>query len=139
VTLAPDGALTAERYVPVGGLSRLTGSLEVGLPAPLLSSDHRSFVFLDAGRVWSPGERFEPGDQALALEPWALGTGAGLQIASPFGPIRLSVGYKLNPTSVDLLSPGEVARALAEGRDLSTLPREPLRRWHVHLTIGQTL
>ena len=139
VELGPGGVPTADRYVPVGGLSRLTGTLEVGLPAPFLSEAHRSFVFLDAGRVWSPGEQLEPGDEQLALEPWAYGTGAGIQIASPFGPLRLSVGYKLNPTRVDLLAAGEVARALVAGESLSTLPTEALRRWHVHITIGQTL
>ena len=139
VAVGPGGIVTAERYVPVGGLNRLTGSLEVGLPAPFLSGDHRTFVFLDAGRVWTPGDELEPGDEALALEPWAYGTGAGVQIASPFGPIRLSVGYKLNPTRVDLLPASEVARVLAAGGDLAALPTEGFRRWHLHLTIGQTL
>jgi outer membrane protein insertion porin family len=137
--IGPEGIVTADRYVPVGGLSRLTGSLELGLPAPLLSEPHRTFVFLDAGRVWSPGERFQPGDQQLALDPWAFGTGAGVQIGSPFGPIRLAVGYKLNPTTVDLLPPGDVARALATGGSLSSLSTDAFRRWHLHLTIGQAL
>jgi outer membrane protein insertion porin family len=139
VIVGRAGKVTAERYVPVGALNRVTGSVELALPAPFLGQPHRTFVFLDAGRVWSPGDDFEPPDEPLALEPWAFGTGAGVQIGSPFGPIRLSVGYKLNPTPVDLLPPGDVARALAAGRDLSGLATEALRRWHVHLTIGQTL
>ena len=139
VSVGPGGTVTADRYVPVGGLSRLTGSVELAMPFPFLSDAFRTFVFLDSGRVWSPGEQFEPGDDALALEPWAYGTGAGMQFSSPFGPIRLSVGYKLNPTRIDLLPPGEVARALAAEESLSTLATEAVRRWHVHLTIGHTL
>jgi outer membrane protein insertion porin family len=131
--------LGAETYLPVGGLSRLTGSIELGLPFPLLSSNHRTFVFLDAGRVWTPGDRFEPPDRELALEPWGVGTGVGAQIATPVGPLRLSVGYKLNPSRIDLLSPGDVTRALATGGDLSGLPEDPLRRWHLHLAIGRSL
>lgn len=139
VAVGPGGSVSADRYVPVGGLNRVTGSVELGMPFPFLPDVFRTFVFLDGGRVWSPGEQFEPGDEQLALEPWAYGTGGGFQFASPFGPIRLSVGYKLNPTRIDLLPPGEVARALAVGESLSGLSTEPLRRWHLHLTIGQTL
>jgi hypothetical protein len=50
----------------------------------------------------------------------------------------LAVGYKLNPTRVDLLAPGAVARDLATGGDLSELPTEQLRRWHLHLSIGRS-
>lgn len=139
VELGPGGTLSADRYAPVGGLGRLTGSVELGLPFPFFSDVVRSFVFLDAGRVWSPGDQLQPGDEPLALEPWAYGTGGGIQISSPFGPIRLAVGYKLNPTRIDLLPPGDVARALAAGEGLSGLATESGRRWHLHLTIGQTL
>jgi outer membrane protein assembly factor BamA len=139
LSIAPGGAVSANRYVPVGGLARLTGSLELGMPFPFAPDVVRSFVFIDAGRVWTPGDDFQPGDPELALEPWAFGTGVGIQIGSPFGPVRIGVGYKLNPTRVDLLPPGDVARALAAGEGLGGLTPEPFRRWHLHLTIGQTL
>ncbi|HET9948578.1 MAG TPA: hypothetical protein VFQ22_06630, partial [Longimicrobiales bacterium] len=82
---------------------------------------------------------FQPADPELALEPWGYGTGGGLQIASPVGPIRVSVGYKLNPTRIDLLSPSDVVRALAAGESLSTLDTRAIQRWHLHLSIGRAL
>jgi outer membrane protein assembly factor BamA len=137
---APTGQpVGADRYLPVGGLAKLTGSVEASLPFPFLGGSHRTFVFLDAGRVWTPGDAFAPPDQELAIEPWGFGTGAGAQISTPVGPLRISVGYKLNPSRVDLLSPDDVTRALAAGDDLSGLPTEDVRRWHLHLAIGRSL
>jgi outer membrane protein insertion porin family len=132
------GAISADRDGPVGGLARLTAGVELALPFPFLSSPHGTFIFLDSGRIWTPGSRLEPEDPELAVEPWAHGVGVGLQFATPVGPLRLAVGYKLNPTRVDLLAPGAVARDLATGGDLSELPTEQLRRWHLHLSIGRS-
>ncbi|HUP50989.1 MAG TPA: BamA/TamA family outer membrane protein [Longimicrobiales bacterium] len=139
VRVGEGGLVGATRYLPVGGLMRVTASLEVGLPFPFLPGGHRTFVFLDSGRVWSPGNLFEPPDPELALEPWGLGAGAGAQLSTPVGPVRLSVGYKLNPSRVDLLSPGDVTRALASGGSLGGLQAENLRRWHLHLAVGRSL
>jgi hypothetical protein len=133
------GTPLANRYVPVGGLARLTGSLELLLPFPFLASRHRTFAFVDAGRVWTPGSALAPPDAELAVERWGFGTGGGVQIATPFGPVRLSLGYKLNPSIPDLVAPDDVMRALAAGGDLASLPREKLRRWHLHLAIGRSL
>ncbi|MGE0159731.1 MAG: outer membrane protein assembly factor [Gemmatimonadales bacterium] len=133
------GAVVADRYVPVGGLVRLVGSVEVLLPFPLLSESHRTFFFLDAGRVWTPGDDLQPADPGLAVEPWGVGTGGGVQIGTPFGPVRLGLGYKLNPSRVDLLAPSDVARTLAAGGSLESLPTESIRRWHLHLAIGRSL
>ncbi len=139
VSVNGDGVVIADRYLPVGGLARLTGSVELSLPFPFLPAPHGTFVFLDAGRVWSPGRAFEPGDPDLAKAPWGFSTGAGLKFGTPVGPLRLSVGYKLDPTRVDLLDPADVARALASGEGLSALPEHGLRRWHLHLSIGRPL
>ncbi|MGD2045306.1 MAG: BamA/TamA family outer membrane protein [Gemmatimonadota bacterium] len=139
VKVGSGGAVSADRYLPVGGLARLTGSVELAMPFPLLPPAHRTFVFFDSGRVWSPGPEFQPADPALALEPWGHSVGGGLQFATPVGPLRLAVGYKLDPSRVDLLDPGDVARALASGEDLSGLPSDDIRRWHLHLAIGRGL
>jgi outer membrane protein insertion porin family len=133
------GTTVVDRYTPVGGLARLIGSVELLLPFPFLSGGHRTFVFLDAGRVWTPGPYLQPPDAGLDTESWGLGTGGGVQISTPFGPARLSVGYKLNPSRADLLAPDDVARTLAAGGSLADLPTERIRRWHLHLAIGRSL
>jgi outer membrane protein insertion porin family len=133
------GAPITDRYVPVGGLARVTGSLELMLPLPLVPGNHRTFLFFDAGRVWTPGDYLAPADDELNVEPWGFGTGGGVQVSTPFGPVRVSIGYKLNPTRVDLLAPNDVARTLAAGGDLASLPPEGIRRWHLHLAIGRSL
>lgn len=139
VVVAPDGTVTAERYVPVGGLALLTGSVEVELPFPFLPAEHRTYTFFDAGRVWSPGEALQPGDPELAVAPWLYAVGGGLQFSTIAGPIRIGVGYKLNPTRVDLLPPAAVAQALAAGEGLSGLETDGSHRWHLLLSIGRGL
>lgn len=139
VVVSGDGEVSAGRFVPAGGLARVTGSAELGLPFPFLNRPYGTHVFFDAGRVWSPGDVFDPGDPELVLEGWAYSVGAGVQIGTLVGPIRLSVGYKLNPTTVDLLGPGEVARALVDGIPLEGLEGASFRRWHIHLSIGRGL
>jgi hypothetical protein len=62
-----------------------------------------------------------------------------VQVSTPFGPVRLSVGYKLNPSRIDLLAPDDVTRTLAAGGNVADLPLERIRRWHLHLAIGRSL
>lgn len=52
-------------------------------------------VFLDGGQVW--GSRGSPADR-----PIQFGAGGGFRYLSPIGPLRIDVGYKLNPTAQDL-------------------------------------
>lgn len=137
VSVDDEGVVVADRFVPAGGLVRLTGTTELGMPFPFLSQPHRTYAFFDAGRVWSPGETFDPGDPELRRETWAYAVGGGLEFGTLVGPIRLGVGYKLNPMAVDLLSPGEVARAIVAGTPLDQLEGESYRRWHLHLSIGR--
>ncbi|MEJ2539454.1 MAG: BamA/TamA family outer membrane protein [Gemmatimonadota bacterium] len=75
VTAAPT-----DRYVPLGGLARLGGSVELQLPLPFL---------------------------------------------------------KLNPSLLDARDPRAVGRALLNGTELSEVPEDPWRRWHLHLAIGR--
>lgn len=137
VSVTSDGVVVATRYVPAGGLARLTGTTELGLPFPFLSAPHSTFIFFDAGRLWSPGEVFDPADPELKREGWAYAAGGGLEFGTLVGPIRIGVGYKLNPLPVDLLGPGEVARAIVDGTPLADLPTKSIRRWHLHLSIGR--
>ena len=52
-------------------------------------------AFLDGGQVW---ETFE----SIRQRPLQFGVGGGLRYQSPLGPIRIDVGYKVNPTDQDL-------------------------------------
>ena len=67
-----------------------------------------------------------------------FGTGGGLQFATPVGPLRVALGYKLNPSVLDLRDPGEVARALVEGTPVEAVAEEEGRRWQLHLAIGRS-
>lgn len=126
----------ADGYVPTGGLARTVFSLELRLPFPGLGPQFGTHVFLDGGRVWNPDRRFDVADEALGQERTFYATGAGIDLLTPVGPIRFSMGYKLNPSITDLVDSGEVLRALAEGTDLDALPRRNSRRWQVHFSIG---
>ena len=136
-----DGAATATaRYVPLGGLARWTGSFQLEVPLPFVGRPHGLHAFVDAGRIWTPDGRFLPtatplvpdqlGDQAR------VGTGIGISIGTPVGPVQLDLGYKLNPSVLDVREPGAVGRALLEGRSVSDVPAERIRRFHLHLSVG---
>jgi outer membrane protein insertion porin family len=128
----------AERYTPVGGLARVAGSIEVQLPMPLMSNKWQSFVFLDGGRVWTPDSRFTLGAGPIAQDDFFASTGVGVGYETVVGAVELALGYKLNPSELDQRSPQAVFDALREGRDLSTVPTEGRRRWHLHFSIGAT-
>jgi len=68
-------------------------------------------LFLDGGQVWRRPQDTDIDDLAYAA-------GAGIRYSTPIGPIRLDVGYKLNPTQSDLNT-------------------AYLGRWGLHLSIGQ--
>ena len=64
----------------------------------LLNLDYRfpiadpvgGIVFFDYGNVWADWRDLDPAD----LKP---GAGLGLRYASPIGPVRLEIGWKLDP------------------------------------------
>jgi outer membrane protein insertion porin family len=68
-------------------------------------------LFLDGGQVWR-----HPRD--TDIDDLAYAAGAGIRYSTPIGPIRLDLGYKLNPTRSDLNT-------------------AYLGRWGLHLSIGQ--
>jgi outer membrane protein assembly factor BamA len=96
--------------LPLGGNSMFLFSSE-------LRGDLRGSVgavlFLDAGNVWENAWSIDLGELRYAVGP-------GLRIRTPFGPIRLDVGYQLNPI------PGLI------------IDGEPqTRRFRLHFSIGQ--
>ncbi|MHB1327675.1 MAG: BamA/OMP85 family outer membrane protein [Gemmatimonadales bacterium] len=129
--------LGARGYAPSGGLARISGSVELQLPFPGLGETWGTHVFLDAGRVWTPDARFRA-DDPYDSERWFFGTGAGIQVRTLVGPVRISVGYKLNPSELDLRDAEPVLDALLEGRPISSVPINSRRRYHIHFSLGQS-
>jgi outer membrane protein insertion porin family len=128
----------ANGYTPIGGLARLMASAELHFPLPGLGDKWESFTFLDGARIWTPDSRFrlEAGD--LEQDRFFLGTGAGVGYETVVGAIQVAVGYKLNPSALDLRDPRDVLQALLDGRPLSGVPADSRRRWHLHFSIGAT-
>src|SRR5690625_1377051 len=80
------------RYIPEGGRTFFAFNLEL---RQALINNLGFTVFLDGGQVWRR-------DLELKRRPLQFSVGGGLRYNSPIGPIRLDVGYKLNPSDADL-------------------------------------
>jgi outer membrane protein insertion porin family len=84
--------------LPIGGQARLLLNAELQMPFPGSGVDRslRWFTFFDAGQVFNPqdGESINFGDLRYS-------TGLGLSWISPVGPLKLSLGYPMNPKSFD--------------------------------------
>jgi outer membrane protein insertion porin family len=134
-----DTVLTADRYVPIGALARITGSVELQFPAPGFSPGWRGRLFLDGGRVWTPDDRFTQSPLLPEGTPFRFSTGVGLSYQTPVGALGLSMGYKLNPSLLDERDPNDVTRALEAGSSVEDVPTHWLRRIHLHLSFGMAL
>ncbi len=141
--LIPSGdslVVDADRYVPFAGLARITTSAEFRLPMPFSESDNGTFVFVDGGRVWNHDSRFGGGGpDPLGQERFFASTGAGLRFLTLVGAVRISVGYKLNPSLLDLRDPRSVAIAVLSDLPIESVPEQNIRRFHLHLSIGRGL
>ncbi len=80
--------IPVERTVPVGGNTLVVGNLEAQLRSPVLPSLLSLAVFTDAGAVWDRKVRTADVQGRLRFTP-----GAGVRIRSPFGSIRIDLGY----------------------------------------------
>lgn len=95
---------------PIGGFSMLEASSEVRFP---IWDKLSGVAFVDLGNVW-PGPRdFDVNDLRYAVGP-------GLRYVTPIGPIRIDLGYQLNP----------IENLLVNGAP----QKRPLR---IHFSIGQ--
>ena len=104
-------------FVPTGGKASLTLNLEWREQFKKWRGGY-GVLFLDGGQVWENTESV-----AIKDIQWALG--AGIRYRAPFGPIRMDLAYKLNPTSEDL-------GAIPGLRD-----KQPWARWTLYLSIGE--
>lgn len=89
------GPLDANTEDPVGGESLLVGNIEYTIP---LIDFVKLATFFDVGNVWAKTEDFASGDLKS-------GTGVGLRVKTPIGPINLDYGYPLND------EPGQAERS----------------------------
>lgn len=83
------------RYVPIGGNANLTFNVEIRQNFSGFLRKMGVAAFLDGGQVWS-------NLSSLDERPIQFGAGGGIRYQSPIGPVRVDVGYKINPTDEDL-------------------------------------
>jgi outer membrane protein insertion porin family/translocation and assembly module TamA len=87
-----DSGSVPERVVPTGGNSLVVGNLELQLPSPVAPGLLKLAVFADAGRLWNRAQgntqRLEDDGPTVKVTP-----GVGVRIRSPFGAIRVDLGY----------------------------------------------
>ncbi|MEO6011415.1 MAG: BamA/TamA family outer membrane protein [Vicinamibacteraceae bacterium] len=95
---------------PIGGLSVVETSGEVRVPVGTKLS---AVAFVDAGSVGRTPWHLDPGGFRAAVGP-------GIRYDTPIGPVRLDLGYQLNPI------PGLLVKGQPEAR-----------RWRAHISIGQ--
>jgi len=86
--LADPDSVPVERTIPVGGNSLVVGNLEAQFRSPVLPQLLSLALFTDAGAVWDRKVRTADVQGRLRFTP-----GAGVRIRSPFGAIRVDLGY----------------------------------------------
>lgn len=117
VDSSSNGEISRYSFVPTGGKASLTLNLEWREQFDKWKGGY-GVVFLDGGQVWANTESI-----TITSIQWALG--AGIRYRAPFGPIRMDVAYKLNPSSEDLgIIPG-------------VRGKQPWARWALYLSIGE--
>jgi outer membrane translocation and assembly module TamA len=95
---------------PVGGKSLLASTAEIRVP---LARRLRGALFVEAGNVWR-------GDWTLHPHDLLFDAGPGVRIQTPFGLIRLDVGYQLNRL---------------EGLRIDRKPQR--RAWRINVGLGE--
>jgi hypothetical protein len=62
----------------------------------------------------------------------------GIGYETVVGAVQVALGYKLNPSALDVRDPDDVLQALREGRPLDSEPTNSWRRFQLHFAIGAT-
>jgi outer membrane protein insertion porin family len=106
-------------YVPLGGRLNLAFNTEYRQDLNFIYRGLGMAIFLDGGQIWQTYNDMD-------LAELQFGTGAGLRYRSPVGPIRLDIGYKINPNDGDL----GIYNGVDKGGRFA--------RWGLHFSIGQS-
>jgi len=140
---------------PTGGTTVMEGSLEVRIP---LSATFQGALFTDVGQVWNLTDDVDLG--SLRVTP-----GFGIRYLSPIGPLRVDLAYRISggeslrvvtnavrPWQEGTDDPDDRIEVAGdripwvESRALAILsprvlfdqsPATSLRRWQIHISIGQ--
>lgn len=122
LTLGPKVAIVDQGefvgYVPVGGNTHFNFNVEFRQSLHSFIRGLGVAAFLDGGQVWESLANLEQ-------RPVQFGAGGGIRYESPIGPVRVDVGYKLNPMDDDLNRFG--------GEDFGSR----FDRLGIHFSIGQ--
>lgn len=105
-------------YVPIGGRAAFSFNVELRQQMTSIIPNFGMAFFLDGGQVWE-------NIQAMDERPLQFGVGGGIRYQSPIGPVRVDIGYKINPTDEDL--------NIYQGEDFGS----SLSRIGIHFSIGQ--
>lgn len=106
-------------YLPTGGKATFSFNVELRQNINRFIKGLSLAAFLDGGQVWSSIKNTQ-------ARPIQYGVGGGVRYKSPIGPIRVDIGYKVNPTDADLnIFQGD--KSMSSAWD----------RWSLHFSIGQ--
>jgi len=83
---------------PVGGEQSLLFNVELQYP---LTQTFRVFGFYDRGNVYGKGFDISTTDTSINVSEMRNSVGGGIRFFSPFGPISLAYGFKLDPAPGD--------------------------------------
>lgn len=83
------------RYIPTGGRAYFAFNIEIRQDIDDWIDGFGLAAFLDGGQVWRK-------EIDMKSRPLQFAVGGGLRYESPIGPLRLDVGYKINPSEQDL-------------------------------------
>lgn len=97
-------------YAPVGGRVDFSFNLELRHQLDFLIHGLGIAAFIDGGQVWRQlsdvaffnSNSFKSRIRHINTNILQYGVGGGISYRSPIGPVRLDIGYKLNPTYGDL-------------------------------------